>query len=251
MMPLFSRKLLQVLFLLGLTTKAYADWNGFASVGAVWFSNPHADFVYNNLSSGAGRTHNVDFGLDTNLGIQWSGVPASGVRLNGQTVVARDAANRVMPSLTLANLNLDLSSNFSVTLGRTQNPNFLYSDYRQVHYALPWVRPPREVYGITSIFNYDGVQANIELMRSGEFGLRLTTGLAQSDTNYSRDGGYTVDRLQATQMGYASLAWRASDWLIKLSYEQGNLFTNNARIDQAMLAIAQSDSLLAQQMALD
>lgn len=250
-MRIWDSKMLLILLVLLTGSKTHADWHGFASVSGVWFSNPNADFVYNNLSSGAGRTHTVDFGLDTNLGLQWSGSPVSGVRLNGQGVLARDAANRFTPSVTLANMALDINPAFSLTLGRVQNPNFLYSDYRHVHYALPWLRPPREVYGITSIFNYDGAQANIDLVRHGDFGLRLTTGLAQSNTDYSRDGGETVDRLRATQMGYASLAWRASDWLIKLSYEQGNLFTNNARIDQAMLAIAQSDSLLAQQMALD
>lgn len=239
------------LLMLLLATKGYADWYGFASASSVWFSNPNADFVYNNLSSGAGRTRTLDFGLDTNLGVQWTGSPVSGMRLNGQSVLARDAASRFTPTVTLANMALDVNPSFSLTVGRVQNPNFLYSDYRHVHYALPWVRPPREVYGITSIFNYDGAQANIELMRRGDFGLRLTAGLAQSNTDYSRDGGETVNRLRTTQMGYASLTWRASDWLVKLSYEQGGLFTQNLRIDQAMAAIAQTDALLAQQMALN
>lgn len=250
-MRIWDIKMLLVLLVLLMGSKTHADWHGFASASAVWFSNPNADFVYNNLSSGAGRTHNVDFGLDTNLGLQWSGSPVSGMRLNGQGVLARDAANRFTPSLTLANMALDINSAFSLTLGRVQNPNFLYSDYRHVHYALPWLRPPREVYGITSIFNYDGAQANIELFGRGEYDLRLTAGLAQADTDYSRDGGETVDRLRATQMGYASLAWRASDWLVKLSYEQGSLFTDNAVINKAMATIAQTDILLAQQMALD
>ena len=134
-----------------------AEWHGFASVGAAWFSNDDADYVYNNLSSGAGHSHSVDWGLDSKLGLQWTASPMRSLRLNAQTVIALDAVNRFSPNLTLANLAYDVNERLSLTLGRTQNPNFLYSDHRHIAYALPWLRPPREVYGITSMFNYDEI----------------------------------------------------------------------------------------------
>lgn len=227
-----------------------AQWYGFASVGAVWFSNDDADYVYNNLSRGAGSSHTIDWGLDSKLGLQWTGNPTQSLRLNAQTLLARDAQNRFTPSLTLANMAFDVNERVTLTLGRTQNPNFLYSDHRHVNYALPWLRPPREVYGITSIFNYDGARASIELDRQQDHSLNLVAGVAQAENNYSFDAGQSNNLLAATNMIYASLSRQAPHWLIKLSVETGQLSTHNPMLDRALGAIALTDVALAERMAL-
>jgi len=226
----------------------HAEWHGFASAGAVWFSNDDADYVYNNLSSGAGHSHTVDWGLDSKFGLQWSARTHSAVRFNLQTVVARDAVNRFTPALTLANLAVDVNERFALTLGRTQNPNFLYSDHRHVNYALPWIRPPREVYGITSIFNYDGVQANIELDRQYNHSVKLIAGLAQAENAYSFDAGNSKNMLTASNMLYASLSRQSHHWLFKLSLETGRLSTENPQLSQALGYI--TDAALSQSMSL-
>lgn len=230
---------------------AQAEWHGFASAGAVWFSNDDADYVYNNLSSGAGHSHTVDWGLDSKLGLQWTSKPTQTMRLNAQTVVARDAVNRFTPALTLANAVFDVNDRFSLTLGRSQNPNFLYSDHRHIHYALPWVRPPREVYGITSIFTYDGVQASIELDRQYDHSVKLIAGVAQAENSYSFDAGQSNSLLTASDMLYASLSRQSYDWLFKVSVEMGRLSTHNPLLTQSLGYIAQSDAALAQRMALE
>ncbi len=227
-----------------------AEWHGFASVGAAWFSNDDADYVYNNLSSGAGHSHSVDWGLDSKLGLQWTASPMRSLRLNAQTVIARDAVNRFSPSLTLANLAYDVNERLSLTLGRTQNPNFLYSDHRHIAYALPWLRPPREVYGITSMFNYDGIQATIELDRQHDQRLKLVAGLAQAENSYSFDAGRHENQLDATGMVYASLSRQTPQWLFKFSMETGRLSTHNPMLTQALAVIGQTDVALAERMAL-
>lgn len=240
-----------VLALLSLTNLAQAEWHGFASVGAAWFSNNDADYVYNNLSSGPGHSHGVDFGLDSKLGLQWSAVPAQSLKFNAQALVAKDALNRFTPSLTLANLVFDLNQRVSFTVGRTQNPNFLYSDHRHVNYALPWLRPPREVYGITSIFTYDGIQSSIELDRQPHHSIKLVAGVAQAENTYSFDGGESKNLLNATGMIYASVSRQSYDWLFKLSVETGRLSTHNPMLSNALNVIAQTDSALSERMSLD
>ncbi len=233
-----------------LALPASAQVSGFATLGAAWFSNPHADFAYNNHSTGPGNSRSVDLGLDSNLGLQWSNTFDQNVRLTAQTVVYRDASNHVRPDLTLLNAQFLINDRLSLRVGRTQNPNFLYSDYRQVHYALPWIRPPREVYGVTSFFNYDGVQGRYQLPVMDDWSLIFLAGIAQSSMDYSLDGGRAVDSAQAEGVRYISAALQREDWTIKLSYETGALSTKNEAVEQVLQGVAQFDAALAQHLSL-
>lgn len=196
--------------------------SGFATLGAAAFSSTDADFAYNNHSVGPGRSRPVDAGLDSNLGVQLSGALTDRWRANAQAIAYRGASGEVGAELTLANVELVREQGWSVRLGRVQNPNFLYSDVRHVHGVLPWVRPPREVYGVTTFFNYDGVQALWRGHVAG-WGLTLQTGLAQAQMDYSRDAGVHVDSASARQMGYAAIKASQGPWTVKLSYERGRL----------------------------
>jgi len=240
------------LLLLLVIHQASAEMSGFASLGAAWFSNPHADFAYNNHSTGPGNSRDVDFGLDSNLGLQWSSVMDNQLRLTAQTVVYRDASNQVRPELTLLNALIPLDDHFSLRIGRSQNPSFLYSDYRHVHYALPWIRPPREVYGVTSLFNYDGAQARYQHVVAHDWNVIALAGVAQVEMNYSLNAGQDVDRTQADAVAYASVALQKADWTFKLSYETGKLTANPATVSAAFDALRQmGERDLANQMVLD
>ncbi len=233
------------------SASSYAEWNGFATLGGAWFSNTNADYVYNNLSTGPGHSHNPDLGLDSKLGLQWTDRWHESVRVNAQALVARNSVNEFSPNITLANLAFDLSDRVSLTLGRTQNPNFIYSDHRHINYALPWVRPPSEVYGVTSIFNYDGVQATIELTRHHTQATKLVVGAAQAENHYSFDAGHSQNSLKATEMIYASLSRQSYRWLFKLSVETGRLSTDNMMLSQALDNIALTNAGLSQRLSLD
>jgi hypothetical protein len=56
---------------------------------------------------------------------------------------------------------------FSVRLGRTVLPSFLYSDTREVGYSNPWVRPPIEAYSLVPIDHSDGVDASYQVHFKG------------------------------------------------------------------------------------
>ncbi len=241
-----------VLLVLLSNAPASADVSGFASLGASWFSNPHADFAYNNHSTGPGRSRDIDWGLDSNLGLQWSTLANHHLRLTAQTVIYRDASNQLKPELTLLNLLIPIGERFSWRIGRSQNPNFLYSDYRHVHYALPWIRPPREVYGVTSLFNYDGVQARYQQIVSDEWNVIALVGLAQVEMNYSLNAGHDIDRARGDGVAYASVALQQADWTFKFSYETGKLTTNPATVSAAFDGLRQMGyGDLANQMILE
>jgi hypothetical protein len=47
----------------------------------------------------------------------------------------------------------------SVKLGRQRTPFYRYSDYLEVGYAYPWLRPPEAVYNLGGFANYEGINA--------------------------------------------------------------------------------------------
>jgi hypothetical protein len=239
------------LLLFAIALPVRAEISGFATLGSSWFSNPHADFAYNNGSTGPGNSRTLDVGLDSNLGLQWSTLLDSQVRLTAQTVIYRDASNQIKPDLTLLNALFPVSNAFSVRIGRSQNPNFLYSDYRQVHYALPWIRPPREVYGVTSFFDYDGAQVVYRQPIMLGWELVALAGVASASMNYSLDSGQHIDVAHGDAIRYASISLQRTCWTIKLSYETGVLTAQNTTVDGALDVLRQTSSVsLADQMAL-
>lgn len=49
---------------------ARLSWQGFGTLGVTCSNNEEADFVYNTVPNGPGRTRPCDAGLDSALGIQ-------------------------------------------------------------------------------------------------------------------------------------------------------------------------------------
>lgn len=229
----------------------YADWSGFGTLATSHFSNPYADFAYNNHATGPGRSRAYDVALDSNVGLQWQGKNESGVMATVQGVVYRDARNLMTPSLTMANISLPVNESLQVRIGRTQNPNFLYSNYRHVNFALPWLRPPREVYGITSFFNYDGVQVDIKRPLSSGWQYNVMAGAAGSNVDYSFDAGSHINQASSNPLQYVCLGLSDNIWTVKLSYEQGRLTSHEPNSDSLLLLLRQSDTNLADTLALD
>ena len=139
------------------------DWTlgGFGSVGVVHSNERYANFTASPTTPGsAGFTHRWSADVDSRLGAQldvnlsprWSAVL--------QLVSERGLDHSYTPKVEWANIKYQYSADFSVRLGRIALPVFINGDYRKAGYALPWVRPAVEVYGMLPISNSDGVDAS-------------------------------------------------------------------------------------------
>lgn len=51
------------------------------------------------------------------------------------------------------------SEGVNIKVGRQRTPFYRYSDYLEVGYAYPWVRPPEAVYNLDAYANYEGINA--------------------------------------------------------------------------------------------
>jgi hypothetical protein len=141
---------------------------GFGTIGAVHSEQRHADFTSSPLTPGqAGYTHAWSMDVDSRLGAQltlnadkqWSAVV--------QVVSERTVRGNYRPHVEWANVKYQATPDLSVRLGRIALPAFLAADYRKASYALPWVRPPVELYSSLPVSNSDGVDTSYRWTAAG------------------------------------------------------------------------------------
>ena len=142
------------------TSEIVTAFNGYATLGAAWSDNRAADYIPNALNrEGPGRSRASDPGVDTRFGFQAATQFSDRVSSVVQVVVERQFDGDFKPELEWANISYQLNNDIRLRVGRTALDTFLVSDYRKVSYALPWLRPPAELYQLVSISNSDGVDA--------------------------------------------------------------------------------------------
>jgi hypothetical protein len=138
-------------------------WNlgGFGTLGMARSNNNQADFTANVLSPGAvGASHQWSAAVDSRVGVR------AGVRLSSdwsavlQLVSERTLRNGYAPTVEWAYLQYRATPELNLRVGRIMLPLFLAGDYRKAGYALPWVRPPAELYGAVPLSSSDGAEAS-------------------------------------------------------------------------------------------
>lgn len=95
---------------------------------------------------------------DSLLAVQVDADVSDRINVVGQVMV--QAANDWKPELTWAYANVRLNDHFSAKIGRQRLPLYRYSDYLDVGYAYPWVRPTSAMYN-QPWTNADGVSVSM------------------------------------------------------------------------------------------
>jgi hypothetical protein len=185
---------------------------GYGTVGVVHSSEGQADFVDNYLQpKGAGYSQSWSAGVDSRLGLQatanfnsqWSAVL--------QVISQQNYQDSYRPSVEWANLKYQATPDFSVRLGRIALPTFLTADYRNVGYAIPWVRTPGELYNLIPITNSDGLDLRYRM----HFGEAINTVQAEAGKGHIRvpDGNsvdFTAMHALTDTLEYGPLTVRAT-----------------------------------------
>jgi hypothetical protein len=165
---------------------------GYGSAGVVHSNERAADFTANVLNPGrAGRSRAYSYDVDSRLAAQvdltitphWSAVL--------QVVSERNLDHDFAPVVEWANVAYRYSPELSVRVGRIAMPIFLVGDYRKASYALPWVRPPVEVYSALPLSSSDGI----------DMSYRWHAGAAKSTLQFSF--GHAGLRVSPTAHAYA------------------------------------------------
>jgi hypothetical protein len=205
------------------TDDTLASWSvqGFGSLGAVHSTEKQADYTANVLYPGkAGYSRNWSPEVDSRLGAQlsvdidkrWSAVL--------QVVSERNLQNSWKPVVEWANVKYQATPELSVRVGRIALPMFLAGDYRKASFALPWVRPPVEVYGGLPISSSDGVDASYLWQTAG---LKHTTQVYYGSNNRQLAPGY-----RALSHGMAGVSHTISSGALML---RGGFATSSLTVD--------------------
>ena len=127
------------------------EFDGFLSAG--FALHDQKDSTYLNTI-----TDEVRFDNDSKFGLQITADVAQNMQAVAQ-VLAAGADENFDLDIEWAYLDWALTNNLSLRGGKVKEPVFLISDYIEVGYAYPWIRPPQEVYGNNPINTINGMEA--------------------------------------------------------------------------------------------
>ena len=149
------------------------SFSGFGTIGAVHSSEDQADFATNFQPDGTGHSDSWSVNPDSRLGFQVDARFSERLSAVVQVMSEYDYEGSHEPDVTLAHVRYAFTPTLSLRVGRLAPPMFMLSDYRKVGYAMPWLRPPVEVYN-TSIeldggelmyrFNVGGTAMTLQLL---------------------------------------------------------------------------------------
>lgn len=144
--------------------------SGFLTVGATYADKQLLSSTEAVSQDGA-IENTPGFTADSRLGLQISATVNPQISITGQLLAkARDDNSDV--GADWAFINYRVSEPLSVRAGKIKFPTFLISDYYEVGYAYPWIRPPQEVYSSNPITTLNGVDL-LGRLRFGDMTLLL------------------------------------------------------------------------------
>jgi hypothetical protein len=140
--------------------------HAYGTFGVVHSSQDQADFVssFSQQPQGAGHTHSWAYDVDSKAAVQLDAKITERLSAVVQLISENDYNSswtgkpnpRFRPSLEWANVKYDFTDELNVRLGRMVLPINMLSEYRNVGYSLPFIRPPVEIYGPVPFTNIDG-----------------------------------------------------------------------------------------------
>ena len=135
--------------------------NGFLTAGAT-YSGTQVTPGGGKVSQDGDITNNVGFSNDSRLGIQISAKVNPKVDVTGQ-LLARGREDNYNMKADWAFVTYHVTDPLAVRAGKVKLTTFLISDYIEVGYAYPWIRPPQEVYSANPISTINGVDMMLRL----------------------------------------------------------------------------------------
>ena len=130
--------------------------------------------------------------------------------------IARDHAGDFFEqNLDWAFLRWNLNDTTNIRAGRIGAELFLLSDYRNVGYAYPWMRPPHEFYSGLALYHFDGLEFNHKFHFNDDLlSLKLSAGYS---FNQVPTGSSEQIDLESPLVG-GSLKFESGNWTSRAGY---------------------------------
>lgn len=202
--------------------------SGFATLGLAINDNPDLVFRRDVTKDDGAYEHSGSWKSDSLLGVQWQGdwSPEWGTMVQ---LVAKDRfKNSLTNSIEWAFVRYRPTDGLDLRLGRLGADVFMLSEYRQVGYAIPWVRPPHDLYGITSLYHFDGADINKRFeLGNAMLNIKAFYGNSNEDypTGFNDDQGIKIN-FDAYGAG-TSLEWHY--WKLRYTYAKVQMNSDHTK----------------------
>lgn len=188
---------------------ANVNLNGFASVG-VGFSD----------EDGGALGYDKDYSFDPDSLVAVQIGYEINDRMSATVQLLARGADDWDPEMEWAYLSYEFDNGTLVRGGKLRMPLYMYSDYLDVRYAQPFLRPPAEVYDIVALSSYTGVDVVLPF-EAGDSTITLQA-FAGNTSEEADLGTATIDFDMKNLVG-ANLSWEWGDVLARVVYAQGDL----------------------------
>ena len=168
-------------------------FSGFATLAVV-----HNDSEQLGYRSNAGQNlytldGDYEHRSDSRLGLQWNINWSNQFDAAVQLVIDHAARAHDEDYLDWAFLRYRPQDGDEIRLGRIGFDVFMLSDYRQIGYTYPWVRPPLDFYGLIALYSMDGVDYQHRFdWDNGTLYAKLFTGQSHYHAPL-RSGDFSID----------------------------------------------------------
>ncbi|MFN3239401.1 MAG: porin [Pseudomonadales bacterium] len=207
-MKLYKRLLFLCCWAAVLPASAEVNFNGFLSVSGGMLLDDDEIPTY------AGYDEDWNTDPDTTFALQASADLSDKITATGQ-LIARGEDDYDLEA-EWAYLTYAATSNVDIRVGRLRSPFFIYSDFLDVGYAYPWIRPPEQTYR----FLFTTVEG-VDTVITGSLGDWDSTFQAY----YGRltdESGLGGERVDLDLKGFTGANWTLSkDWFtVRATYNQ-------------------------------
>ncbi|RYZ98992.1 MAG: hypothetical protein EOO68_13040, partial [Moraxellaceae bacterium] len=213
-------------------------FSGFASIGVVSNDNPDLVFRRDVTQFEGSYDRDIDWRSDSLLGLQWQTQWSYQLETTAQIVLRDRLENDLNNSLEWVFVRYRPLDGLDIRVGRMGTDIFMLSDYRQVGYALPWVRPPHDTYGLLSFYHFDGIDINKRFdINDGTLNIKAFYG--RSDQKYPLDRQKTLNYRLIFEGAGTSINWERDEWKLRYSYANVEVQNNNPNpLVDALLAVS-------------
>jgi len=201
----------------------YPEWSikGFGSFGYVATDTNNLGFLRDRTQTQPTKKSG-SITIDSRLGVQLDVDFNQSIHASVQWVARDHGGDFFEQNLEWAFLRWRPKYDTDIRIGRLGLDTFLLSDYRNVDFAYPWMRPPHEFYANIPLYHFDGIDFSKHFNIGSDYlTLKLFAGYSMSHfpTGF---GLYNMD----SPVAGITLNYESGNWLFRGSYSYQRLITD-------------------------
>jgi hypothetical protein len=185
--------------------------SGFGSLGGIGTDTNAIKFYRDTTQTkGVGKSWTVT--TDSRFGLQLDIALNEQFHITTQYIIRDHAGDFFEQNLEWAFLRWSPSSDVDIRVGRLGIDSFLLSDYRDVGYAYPWMRPPHEFYAHILGSHFDGFDISKHYRLGNNFiKLKLFAGYSHGNLRQS-------SKIIEAPIAGANIGYNTGNWRTKIGY---------------------------------